>query len=87
MAKRRSKEDEELLTVKECADESGVTEMAIRNAIWRGKLPSVEKYGRVLVERAALDAYRATARPGRPSKEAITTQTEKASKSKRASGG
>jgi hypothetical protein len=56
----------DLLTVQEAAQELSVGETAIRNAIYRGKLFSMEKYGRILIERAALERYRSNIRTGRP---------------------
>lgn len=57
------------LTVQEAAEETGLTEDAIRKAIRRGKLPIVEKYGRKLIPRKDFDAYRQTVKPGRPRKQ------------------
>lgn len=56
------------ITVQDAAKQAGVTEAAIRNAIYRGKLPTVRKYGRNLIPLEAFSTYRANARPGRPSK-------------------
>ena len=57
-------EEEELLTVGQCAQRLGVRETAIRNAMYQGRLPFVEKYGKKLVRPADLEAYQARAHPG-----------------------
>jgi excisionase family DNA binding protein len=57
-----------LLTVQDAAREADLTEDAIRKAIQRGRLPIVEMYGRMLIAREAFEAYRKTARRGRPRK-------------------
>jgi excisionase family DNA binding protein len=55
---------EELVTVQEAAKELNVSESAIRNATLEGRLPSIFKYNRKLITRAALDAYKARTQPG-----------------------
>ena len=54
----------ELLTVQEAAAQMGVTEGAIRLALSQSRLAYVEKYGRKLITRADLDAYKARTQPG-----------------------
>jgi hypothetical protein len=63
-----AQEETELLTIKEAAQEAQVTEQAIRNAIYRGKLTTTEKYGRILIERDVFNRYRAETKMGRPTK-------------------
>lgn len=61
---------EDVLTVTQAAKEAGVTQAAIRNAIYEGKLAARQLLGRQLITRADLDAYLATRRPrGRPRKQ------------------
>lgn len=60
--------EDELLTVSEAADRAGLSKTGIHSAITRGKLPVVEKYGRLLLRPADVDAYKATVRKGRPRK-------------------
>lgn len=66
--------EETLLTVQQAAAELGVTDGAVRLALSQGRLSSVEKFGRKLIERADLDAYRQRTQPdgvkkvGRPRK-------------------
>jgi hypothetical protein len=62
-------EDEELLTVQEAAVRAGLGETAIRNAILRGRLPEVLRYGRKLIRASDLETYQRNAKPGRPKKE------------------
>jgi hypothetical protein len=64
----------ELLTVQELSVESGLAETTIRDAINTGRLPYIIKYGRKLVERAAWETYRKTARRGRPHKQKGDTE-------------
>lgn len=61
-------EDKILLTVPEAAAEANLTTAAIRNAIYRGKLPAKQIYGRLVIERAAFEQYRQTTKMGRPPK-------------------
>lgn len=60
--------EEILLTVQEAAKETGMSETGLRNAINRGSLPFVEKYGRKLIRAEDLANYRATVKMGRPRK-------------------
>ena len=66
--------EDTLLTVQQVAAELGVTDGAIRLALSQGRLSSVEKFGRKLIERADMDAYRQRTQPdgvkkaGRPRK-------------------
>lgn len=66
--------EEDMLTVQEAAGELGVDDSAIRRAVLQNRLPCIIKYGRKLITRAALEAYRARTRPegvkprGRPRK-------------------
>jgi excisionase family DNA binding protein len=69
-------EGEKLLTVQEAAKQLGVGDSAIRNAVQRGKLAYVEMYGRKLLRESDLQAYKATARPGRPPKKAQPEQEQ-----------
>ena len=77
-------ETEDYLTIQEAATELQVSDAAIRAAILEGRLPHVEKYGRKLISRADLDAYRQRTRPsgekpkGRPRKmeEAVTPRSK-----------
>lgn len=63
-------EEDEVITVTEAAKEAGVTQAAIRNAIYSGKLKARQLYGRQLITRSALSDYLETKRnPGRPPKE------------------
>jgi excisionase family DNA binding protein len=50
--------EETLLTVQQAAAELGVTDGAVRLALSQGRLSSVEKFGRKLIERADMDAYK-----------------------------
>jgi hypothetical protein len=59
--------ESELMTIQEAAKEADLTEAAIRNAIYRGKLSTVEKYGRKLIQRPDFEAYRQASKMGRPS--------------------
>lgn len=54
----------QLLTVPEVALELGVTQPAVRNAIYENRLPSVNMYGRHLIARRDLDAYKQRTQPG-----------------------
>ena len=66
MNKMPEKEETKLLTVQEAAALANVGETAIRNAIYRGKLPTQTLYGRILIERSALEVYCQNAKAGRP---------------------
>lgn len=71
-------ETDTLLTVQEAAKKIGVSESAIRNATLDGRLPSVWRYGRKLIDAGELEAYRERTQPGgvkqrgRPRKEPAT---------------
>jgi len=54
---------EEYLTVQDAAAALGITEVSVRSALNRSRLPFVEKYGRKLIARADLDAYRQRTQP------------------------
>ncbi len=62
------------LTVQEVARELQVSDGAVRTAILEGRLPSTIAFGRKIVSRADLDAYKQRTRPegekpkGRPHK-------------------
>lgn len=66
---------DEYLTVQDAAADLGITEVSVRSALNRSRLPFVKKYGRKLIARADLDAYRHRTQPdgvkkvGRPRKE------------------
>jgi len=59
--------EEEFLTVPEAAIRAGISEQAIRNAIYRGKLAVTEKYGRKLIRTLEFEEYRRNTKMGRPS--------------------
>lgn len=65
---------EEMMTVAEAAVGLGLTQAAVRAALHRARLPFVRRYGRTLITRAALEAYRLRTQPegvkrlGRPRK-------------------
>jgi excisionase family DNA binding protein len=67
------------LTVQEAANELGVTDAAIRSAILKNRLGSVTMFGRKLISRGDLAAYKARTRPdgvktvGRPRRKTIST--------------
>ena len=69
-----SMESNELLTVVEAAHELCVTPPAVHSALYEGRLPCVVKYGRKLIARPDLDAYKQRTQPngvkkvGRPRK-------------------
>ena len=69
-----NRKDAELLTVREAAQEVGLTEPAVRNAIYRGRLAAIQKYGRTLIERGEFERYRASIKMGRPFKEKPPTE-------------
>lgn len=50
--------DEILLTAREAAAELGVHVGTVHNAFQQNRLPFVALYGRKLISRAALDAYK-----------------------------
>jgi len=54
---------ETFLTVREAADALGVSESAVRNATLEGRLPSVQRFGRKLIDAAALEEYRQRTQP------------------------
>jgi len=66
--------EDDFLTVQQAASKLSVTDGAIRLALSQGRLPFVEKYGRKLIARPALDAYQQRTQPegvkkvGRPRK-------------------
>jgi excisionase family DNA binding protein len=68
---------ERFVTIKEAAEMLEVTRSAIEQAIWGGKLPSQTVFGKIVIDRADLEAYRARTRPdgvkprGRPKKKAV----------------
>lgn len=67
-------ENEVLLTAKEAAAELGVHVGTVHNAFQQSRLPFVAMYGRKLINRADLEAYKQRTRPsgekpkGRPRK-------------------
>jgi len=67
-------EAEVLLTAREAAEELGVHVGTVHNAFQDNRLPFVALYGRKLIRRADLDAYKRRTRPngvkplGRPRK-------------------
>lgn len=67
-------ETEGLLTAGEAAQELGIGVGTVHNAFQEGRLPFVALFGRKLIRRAALEAYRKRTRPdgekprGRPRK-------------------
>ncbi len=52
-----------MLTVPEVAQELGITQGAVRNAIYEQRLPSVRMLGRPIVKRSDLEAYIQRTRP------------------------
>ena len=62
----KENEAENMLTVTEAAEQANVTQAAIRNAIYRGKLPAKQIYGRLLIERGEFEKYRSETKMGRP---------------------
>ncbi len=78
---------DDYLSIPEAATYSGVVEQTIRNAVSDGRLPSVKKFGKNLVKRADMDAYKQRTQPegvprvGRPRKDAgALTPSEESSK-------
>jgi excisionase family DNA binding protein len=69
MVIEKQNEEQELLTVHEAAEQANVTQAAIRNAIYRGKLPAKQIYGRLLIARKEFEKYRAETKIGRPKQE------------------
>lgn len=67
-------ETERLLTAREAARELDIAIGTVHNAFQENRLPFVPMYGRKLIRRAALEAYRKRTRPdgekpkGRPRK-------------------
>lgn len=57
-------ENEVLLTAREAAQELGVHVGTVHNAFRESRLPFVALYGRKLISRADLDAYKRRTRPG-----------------------
>jgi excisionase family DNA binding protein len=66
--------DEELITVQEAAQELSIHEATVRKAFQESRLPYIEKYGRKLISRTDLNAYKQRTQPegvkkiGRPRK-------------------
>lgn len=60
--------ERKFLTIQDAAREAGISEQAIRNAIYRRRISTVEMYGRLLIDRAAFEAYRKNTKMGRPRK-------------------
>ena len=56
-------EEQEYLTVPEAVALLGSTDSSIRTAMRQGRLPFIVKYGRKLIARADLDAYKQRTRP------------------------
>ena len=54
---------DEYLTVQDAAADLGITEVSVRSALNRSRLPFVEKYGRKLIARADLAAYKQRTQP------------------------
>ena len=54
---------QQLMTVPEVALELGVTQTAVRNAVYENRLPSVKMYGKPLIARTDLDAYKQRTQP------------------------
>ena len=59
-----TEDTKEMLTVPEVALALGVSQSAVRNAIYEKRLPSERKYGRPLVSRADFEVYKQRTRPG-----------------------
>jgi excisionase family DNA binding protein len=59
-----TEEQGDYLTVQDAAAALTVSESAIRNALLDGRLPFVTKYGRKLISRAEVEAYKARTQPG-----------------------
>ena len=64
MGYHRGMEAEVLLTAREAAQELDVHTGTVHNAFQEGRLPFVALYGRKLIRRADLDAYKQRTRPG-----------------------
>lgn len=68
------KNESQFVTVQEAAAELSIHEATVRKAFYESRLPFVEMYGRKLIPRADLDAYKARTQPagekkvGRPRK-------------------
>jgi excisionase family DNA binding protein len=56
--------EEQYLTVQEAAESLTVTESAVRQAILDGRLLATEKYGRKVIHRTEVEAYRQRTQPG-----------------------
>jgi len=69
MGKTQESEDANLLTVTEAAELAGVSQAAIRNAIYREKLAAKQIYGRLLIDRQEFERYRQETKMGRPRKQ------------------
>ena len=67
-------ENKDLLTAPEVCNELSISRGAVHNAMTEGRLPFTVMYGRKLISRTDLDAYRQRTRPegekprGRPRK-------------------
>lgn len=75
--------NEVLLTARDAAEELGIHVSTVHKAFQENRLPFVAMYGRKLISRAALDAYKKRTRPdgvkprGRPRKQGASgTQKE-----------
>jgi len=74
---------DELLTVQDAAKELGVTDISVRAALNDNRLPFIEKYGRKLITRGDVEAYRQRTQPegkprvGRPRIEPGVSHAEK----------
>lgn len=58
-------EEEALYTAQEVADMKGVKVNTVYAAIGRGRLSTVEKYGRTLIKQSDADAFNPKPRPAR----------------------
>ncbi len=54
---------EDLLTVREAAGELGISQGSVRIAIYEGRLPCTVKYGKRLIARSDLEAYKTRTQP------------------------
>ena len=66
-----AKEEEELLTAQEVAEAKGVKVNTVYAAIGRGRLPTVQKYGKTLIRQSDADAFSPTPRPARRKQEPL----------------
>ena len=77
-------ENPDLLTIAKVAQELGITPQSVHGALNQGRLPFVTLYGRKLISRADLDAYKLRTRPGgekprgRPRKERAAQEKSQA---------